>query len=102
MNLQQWIAIIAGIVKATLDFLRIVAWPLFLGFVVWYFRDEIKKSFGRVTRVGPTGAEFARYRNNPLWTYSLCHLGALRGKHSLHKSNVKFRATFSNRLYEAH
>ena len=65
MNLQQWIALGAGLVKATLDFLRIMAWPVLLGFGVWYFRDEIKKSIGRITRVGPTGAEFAPLPQQP-------------------------------------
>jgi hypothetical protein len=41
-------------------------WPIFLAVVIWYFREEIKKSFGRITRVGLAGAEFAPLSQQPL------------------------------------
>src|SRR5262249_5898218 len=46
-------------VKAFLEFLRIAAWPALIAWLVWYFRDEVKRVITRITKLGLTGAEFA-------------------------------------------
>jgi uncharacterized protein (DUF952 family) len=46
-------------VKALLELLKIVAWPAFLVWVVWYLRDEVKHAAARLIELGLTGAKFA-------------------------------------------
>jgi hypothetical protein len=46
-------------VKALLELLKIVAWPAFLAWLIWFLRDEVKHAAARITELGLTGAKFA-------------------------------------------
>jgi hypothetical protein len=42
---------------AVVDFIPL-AWPLVVGGGLWYFRNDIKVALKRLTKIGPTGANF--------------------------------------------
>jgi hypothetical protein len=46
-------------IKAFVEILKIVAWPVVVVWLFWCFRDAVNRAFTRITEIGLTGAKFA-------------------------------------------
>jgi hypothetical protein len=50
---------IDDIVKSGIEVLKIGVWPVFLVWLIWFLRVEVRRIATRITELGPGGAKFA-------------------------------------------